>query len=274
MSDTSLGSITIFTGDCKDLPFPDSSIDLIIAHPPHFELEPDRYGGDPSKQLNFKQSEKEMLKNLHVVTEEAYRLLKNNGSFFVAVGAYQNMDVKYLMQTLEDSDFSYFGKILHNGFDPENVDDFTFEKIKTDSVMPWYHFVKGSEPFANPFRVKKYNNPVWNLSLGNLDDEVDQWMVETYPYVVDSVNKEIPKRLIEMFSKRGGLVLDMFGGTGVVGTTAAFLGRDAIIADISTETPKAANLRIMLTFGEKYFNENVKVVKDERLNNKKFRVKR
>jgi DNA modification methylase len=274
MTKSSLGAITIFTGDARDLPFPNNSIDLIVAHPPQFGLESDRYGGDVSKQINFDQSEKKMLKGLEQITEEAYRLLKNNGSFFVASGSYLNMDIKYLLQTIDNSDFSYFGKILQNGFIPDNPEDFTFERIKSESVISWYHFVKGDQPFVNPFKVKKYNNPVWNLSLANLDDEVDSWLVETYPYTSDAINKEVPKRIIEMFSKKGHLVLDMFGGTGVVSTTAASLGRNAIVADISEDTASAAKLRIMLTFGEKYLNENVKVVKDERLNNKKPRVKK
>jgi DNA modification methylase len=274
MTKNSLGAVTIFTGDARDLPFPDNSIDLIIAHPPQFGLGPDRYGGDVSKQLNFEQSEKKMLKALEQVTDEAYRLLKNNGSFFLASGSYLNMDIKYLMQTLDHSDFNYFGKILQNGFDPDDPEDFTFERVKHESVISWYHFVRGEQPFFNPFKVKKYNNPVWDFPLGNLNDDVDEWLVETYPYTADAVNKEIPKRIIEMFSKSGHLVLDMFGGTGIVSAMAVSLGRDSILADVSTETVNAAKLRLMLTFGEKYVNENVKVVKDERLNNKKFRIKK
>jgi DNA modification methylase len=274
MTKDSLGAITIFTGDARDLPFPDNSIDLIIAHPPQFGLDSERYGGDASKQLNFKQSEEKMLKGLAKITNEAYRLLKNNGSFFIASGNYLNMDIKYLLQTIDTSNFSYVGKILQNGFIADDPEDFTFERVKHESVISWYHFVRGEQPFFNPFKVKKYNNPVWDFPLGNLNDDVDEWLVETYPYTADAVNKEIPKRIIEMFSKSGHLVLDMFGGTGIVSTTAVSLGRNAIIADVSTETVNAARLRIMLTFGEKYLNENVKVVKDERFNNKKLRVKK
>jgi DNA modification methylase len=274
MTKDSLGAITIFTGDARDLPFPDNSIDLIIAHPPQFGLDSERYGGDASKQLNFKQSEKKMLKSLAKITNEAYRLLKNNGSFFIASGNYLDMDIKYLLQTIDTSNFSYVGKILQNGFIADDPEDFTFERVKHESVISWYHFVRGEQPFFNPFKVKKYNNPVWDFPLGNLNDDVDEWLVETYPYTADAVNKEIPKRIIEMFSKSGHLVLDMFGGTGIVSTTAVSLGRNAIIADVSTETVNAARLRIMLTFGEKYLNENVKVVKDERFNNKKLRVKK
>jgi DNA modification methylase len=275
MTSNSLGSITLFTGDAMSLPFPDNSIDLIIAHPPYITLDINRYGGDVSKQLNSKNSKKEMLKNLAKVTKEAYRLLKNNGSFIIANGEFLNLDVRYLLQTIDESDFNYLGRMLQNDYDkPTNTDHQTSERIVTQSITTWYHFVKGDEPFTNPFKVKKYNNPVWDMPFSNMENPVDLWISESYQYVIDAMNQEIPKRFIEMFSKKGHLVLDMFGGTGVTATMAAFLGRDSISNDISEDATKAAELRLMLTFGEKYFNEKVKVVKNEKLKNKKLGVKR
>lgn len=274
MSNKDWGNVTIFTGDAMSLPFPDNSIDLIISHPPYLTLNTDRYGGNISKQLNAKNSKKEMLKNLAKVTEEAYRLLKKNGSFFIANGEYLNVDSEYLVQTLNSSEFTYVGRILHNEFDKENIEHATSERIKSEIVTTWYHFVKGEQPFFNPFKVKKYNNPVWTMPFSNIDSPVDDWMQETYPYVLDAMNQEIPKRFIEMFSKKGHLVLDMFGGTGMTAAMAALLGRDAITNDISEDVVNAAKLRLMLTFGEKYLNEKVKVVKNEKPKNKKFGIKR
>lgn len=274
MTSNRLGNVTIFTGDAMNLPFPDNSIDLIISHPPYLTLSTDRYGGDISKQLNAKNSEKEMLKNLAKVTKEAYRLLKNNGSFFIANGEYQNIDTRYLVQTLDHSEFNYVGRILHNEHDAEMPQYIAHEKINTASVTTWYQFVKGEEPFSNPFKVKKYNNPVWEAPFSNIENPVDEWMFEKYPYVVDAMNQEIPKRFIEMFSKKGHLVLDMFGGTGLTAAMAAMLGRDAISNDISEDVAEAAKLRLMLTFGEKYLNEKVKVVKNEKPKNKKLGIKR
>ena len=274
MTINSLGNVTLFTGDAMNLPFPDNSIDLIISHPPYLTLNTDRYGGNISKQLNAKNSKKEMLKNLAKVTEEAYRLLKNNGSFLIANGEYQNIDTRYLLQTLDYSEFNYVGRILHNEYNVESPDFIAYERINSPSVTTWYHFVKGDEPFSNPFKVKKYNNPVWDMPFSNIDSPVDEWMVETYPYVIDAMNQEVPKRFIEMFSKKGHLVLDMFGGTGMTATMAALLGRDAISNDISEDVVEAAKLRLMLTFGEKYLNEKVKVVKNEKPKDKKFRIKK
>ena len=274
MTLNSAGEITVFTGNALALPFPDNSVDLIISRPNYLAFDANKRGTNSSKDLDAVTSEKEILKNLAKVTKEAYRVLKTNGSLIVANEDYLNLDVKYLVQTLDYSNFNYYGKILHNGYDSNKVSLETYKKVSSSSVITWHQFVKGDQPFANPFKVKKYSNPVWDLPFGNENSEVDQWMLQDYPYVVDEINKEIPKRLIEMFSKKGHLVLDMFGGTGIVATTAASLGRHAISNDILEDMISATKLRIMLTFGEKYLNEKVKVVKDEKLNNKKLRVKR
>jgi DNA modification methylase len=66
------------------------------------------------------------------------------------------------------------------------------------------------------------------------------------------MNVEIPKRFIEMFSKKNAVVLDPFGGSALVAVTAAELGRRGISNDISEEQNKAAEQRALLTLGEKY----------------------
>jgi DNA modification methylase len=274
MTLNSFGEITIFTGNATKLPFPDNSVDLIIARPDYLELIQKEQLKDDYKEKNKLASEKEILKNLSKVTKEAYRVLKNNGSFLIANEEHSNLDARYLVQELDFSDFNYYGKILHNGYKEDSINFTTYEKINTLSLMSWYHFVKGNEPFVNPFKIKKYNNPVWNMSPSNIESLVDEWLLQEHPDVVNEVNQEVSKRFIEMFSKKGHIVLDMFGRTGVAATTAASLGRHAISNESSEEVVAAVKLRIMLTLGEKYLNEKVKVVKDEKLNNKKFRIKR
>jgi DNA modification methylase len=272
MTLNSLGEITIFTGNAANLPFPDNSVDLIISRPTLLNLTKETQNKKGTDQDG--PSEKEVLKTLSKITKEAHRVLKNNGSFIVANQEYLNLDVRYLIQNLDFSDFNYYGKILHNSYDSDNIDFMTYQKINSESLTVWHHFVKGKEAFVNPFKVKKYNNPVWDMPTNNMDSTIDDWMAQKYESVVGAMNQEIPKRFIEMFSKKGHVVLDMFGGTGVTSVAAAALGRHAISNDLSEDMASATKLRIMLSFGEKYFNEKVKVVKDERLNNKKFRVKR
>jgi modification methylase len=264
-----LGKITLLVGDATKMPMPDKSIDLIVAHPPYFSMEPDRYGGDPKKQMNYVQSRKKYLKLLEKFNQEAARVLKPTGSLWISICQYQHLDFEYPMKTHKEGLLFYIDRIIQNEYDDSDPLFFTQERIVTSNANLWHHFSTGPNLYVNPFKIKKYNRAVWDIPFNNEKHWVDQWMADKYPIVSDAVNIETVKRFIEIYTKEGDLVLDPFGGTGAVAVAAALLGRDCISNDISPDVVEAAKLRLTLTFGEKFVKENVKVVNYDKPKNNK-----
>lgn len=258
------GNVTLITGDALKLPFPDNSIDLIIAHPPYFGVDTARYGGKPSDQINSTTSKK-MLRMLEKFTSQAHRILKPGGSLFIANGPGDEVNLKYIIDTKETSELIHLGFIIQNGYDEKNPEHVASEALNSSCVIRWDHFAKtGDDIKFNPFKVKKYNNPVWNLSVNNEESPIDQWLWDRFPTSMpDSINETLVSRLVEMFSNPGDIVLDPFGGTGVVATVSSMLGRNAISNDISPDAIEAARLRYILTVGEKHFIDKVKVISNE-----------
>jgi DNA modification methylase len=94
-----------------------------------------------------------------------------------------------------------------------------------------------------------------------MESEIDQWLEQTYPSsVVDALNEKFVKRVVEMFTKKGDIILDAFAGTGVIAATASGMGRNVISNDVSPDASKSAQLRYLLTHGEKNMLEKVRVI--------------
>jgi DNA modification methylase len=63
----------------------------------------------------------------------------------------------------------------------------------------------------------------------------------------DTTPNELPERLIEMFSKKGEIVLDVFSGSAIIPVTAYMLGRNSIGVDISKDQKDLAEKRLEIT---------------------------
>lgn len=238
--------IHIITGDATSLPLADSSVDLIITHPPYLGVDVERYGGDSDKQINFSQNRKKMLKTLLKATKEMYRVLTDEGNLIIANGPSDNLDMRFVLQTVDKTGFYYRDCVVQNAYDETDFNVKFNEVINSNIVTTWHHFSKTEYLYNNPFLVKSNNAPVWDMPFNNIADPVDQKLAEKY-HVFDAMNKEIPKRFIAMFSKKGQTVLDPFGGSGLVAVTAAEMGRVGISNDISTSQAEAAADRARLS---------------------------
>lgn len=241
-----MNKLTILHEDATKLSLPSNSVDLIITHPPYIGVDTVRYGGESKSQINSSQDLNTMLKLLKKATKEMYRVLKPNGHLIIANGKNENLDMRYVIDVEDDSKFLYADFTIQNSYE---FDDFSkVEKMVTESITTWYHFVKGDQSYYNPYMVRKWNMPVWNLPFNNMDDPIDEELSKKY-HVVDAMNKQIPERLIQMFSKPGHVVLDPFGGSGLVAVTAVELGRYGITNDISEDQVNSAKQRARLTLG-------------------------
>jgi DNA modification methylase len=248
-----LAKLSIIQGDATHLDLPSNSVDLIITHPPYFGIDTKRYGGDESKQINaVGVSQKNFLKQMTKATEEMFRVLKPYGQLWIANSPFNGVGSMYVADTLNKTKFEYVDCVYHTSyFDKDVIPNKLMESIAYNSVTVWHHFAKNNELYYNQIECKKYNNPVWELDFSNGKDPVDQQLDQDYA-VADAVNKEVARRLIQMFSKPGHVILDPFGGTGVVPVTAVELGREGILNDISEKQLEGARKRAQLVLGDNY----------------------
>lgn len=235
-----MSSVLLITGDATDLKVATNSVDLIITHPPYLGASIDRYSKRRSgDQINASQDKKKMLKLMLKATREMERVLKPTGSIWIANGKQDSFDIEYVSMVAKKTKLKYVDFIIQNSFDYTDGIK-SQEKIAINQITTWHHFQKGITQYFNPFEVKRYNNPVWNLPENNLDSPIDSVLDKNGHFVLDVMNEQIPERLIKMFSKSNHVVLDPFGGSGVVAETAARLGRLAISNDISSDQTKIA----------------------------------
>lgn len=238
-------TVHLLNSDATKIPLPDNSVDLIITHPPYLGVDSSRYGGSEDKQLNSSQDKKKMLKLLLSATKEMYRVLKPSGSLWIANGPTDFIDVEYVSLVNKKLEFNYLGKIVQNSYDPESQERNPY-KVSSEDLTSWYHFSKNESIYFNPYEVKRNSSPVWDIRFDNLNDPIDQALSINH-FVLDTMNSEIPERLIKMFSKTGQTVLDPFGGSALVAVTAAKLNRVGISGDISPDMTKAAIDRALLS---------------------------
>lgn len=246
-----MSKITLIRGDATKLPLPSESVDLIITHPPYFGVDVERYGGDKSKQLGFVGStNKKYFKLMDKATKEMYRVLKPSGHLWIAMSPFDGIDSTYVHNVLKNTKFRYLDRVYQDSYEDQLVvPEHKPEGLASNSITIWNHFTKSDDFYYNHIECVRHNDPVWEMDFSNLADPVDKKLHETYA-VQDTVNKELVSRLIKMFSKPTQVVLDPFGGTGIVPITAAQLGRQGILNDISEKQIKGAEQRILLTLGD------------------------
>lgn len=250
-----MSKLTIKIADALKIDLPDNSVNLVMTHPPYFGINFDRYGGTPEDQLNATER-KRMLKLLAKFTKEVFRVLKDGGHFVIANGPIDAVDYRYFLNVIDKTKFMHASTVIQNSYSDKYVYNVTSEIITNNNIVTWYHFIKGQQAYGNPFKLKKYNNPVWNIPFSNIEDPVDLELAKKY-YVGDVINKEVPKRFIEMLTQPGEIVLDPFGGSGIIPITAVELGRIGICSDISKDQVRAAEDRAILTFGESKYRKLV-----------------
>lgn len=235
--------VKLITGDATNLSFIESnSIDLIIAAPPFINRDPTGYGGDPKKQINF--NSKKMLKLLLKSTKEMERVLKPTGSIWIEISPENALMHRYIVEVLDKTNLKNPDTIVHKVLDDESKSNID-EVIYKDWFL-WFHLVKDVNNFySNPFKVKKFRDPVWYLNNTNREDLVDKTLKLAYPKIINyTVVKDIPERFIEMYTKEKAVVLDPFGGSGTVAAVAYSMNRNGISVDVSEEQTDVARKRI------------------------------
>jgi len=226
--------VTNLLGDASKLALKSDSVNLIVTHPPYIGIDSERYGGESSSQINFSQNEKKMLKLLLKCVNEMYRVLKPGGSLVIANNSANGFDAKFMTEVIAKTRFNF------KSYFPQ-IDDVE------SSVIVWQHYYKGNSPVMDFLNIKKHGSHYIGAPSNNIADPVDQALAQEGFHVLDVMNREVPEKFIKMFTFENDIVLDPFGGSGLVAVTAAKLGRIGITNDISEVQQMAVTRRVELS---------------------------
>lgn len=233
------------TGSATKLPIEDNSVNLIITHPPYLKVDVTRYGGDPKKQINYKQNKKEMLSLLIKSAKEAERVLTANGTLAICIGPIESLPYDFIHKVQEKTKLKLVTEIVWHLDKVINP-----EKLGGNQAI-WFCLSKNPlNTYYNPFMVKRYLQDPWVLPMNNMASTVDQELAQSKKgFVADAYPEEIADRLIKIFTKPGDVVLDPFGGSGITCAKAYELGRISISNDISKDQTELAKKRVRLNPG-------------------------
>lgn len=233
------------TGSATNLPIESNSVNLIITHPPYLKVDVSRYGGDPKKQINYKQDKKEMLSLLIKSAKEAERVLTPNGTLSICIGPIESLPYDFIYKVQQKTKLKVVAEIVWHLDKTINP-----EKLGGNQAI-WFCLSKNpATVYYNPFMVKRYLQDPWVLPMNNMASPIDQELSQSKKgFTADAYPEEIADRLIKIFTKPGDVVLDQFGGSGVTCAKAYELGRISISNDISEDQTSLAKKRIKLTGG-------------------------
>jgi len=225
----------VYLGDCIEImrTLPPESIDLVFADPPfNIGIKYDVYKDNLPYDEYYKWSEKWI--------QETYRLLKKNGSIYIAIGDEFAAEINIILKktgfyfrnwiiwyyTFGQNQRKKFNRshthILYFTKDPKN---FTFndKEIRIPSAR---QLVYGDKR-ANP--IGKLPDDVWQFPrvCGNFKERIGKHPCQ--------MPESLLERIIKASSNEGDLVLDPFGGTGTTAAVAKRLKRNFITMEISKE---------------------------------------
>jgi site-specific DNA-methyltransferase (adenine-specific) len=267
--DFKTNGVTIHCGSSSEMNLiEDNSIQTIITSPPYFKMRDYNTG---KKQLGHESNVDMFIDNLSLIFNEAYRVLKNEGSLFVNLndccidGQYQAVPQKFVLKMLELG-FLFNDELIW----VKNNAQYTHCKRSVRNHEPIFHFVKSK---------KFYYDTSWMDNLVDKNNAVSNGTNASFPklfsgldYVLNDVIRgnasstsdlrkkckeqgfylthsatfplSIPAICILMSSKEGDTVLDCFNGTATTGEAAIRLGRKYIGYETNPEYVMASEVRI------------------------------
>jgi len=262
---TALGGGRIFTGSSTDMAaIPDNSVALVVTSPPYFvgkEYELAVTGGDadgshiPSTYIEF-------LEMLRDVFAECVRVLEPGGRIAVNVAnlgrkPYRSLSADVISILQDDLGLLLRGEVI-------------WEKSTASSgSCAWGSFAKASNPvlrdmtervvIASKGRFSRAVSPKGRRKLGLphessvtndefVDVTRDVWRIDSEsarrighpaPFPVD-----LPRRLVDLYTYRGDIVLDPFAGSGSTLVAAARTGRIGVGYDTDPDYVELAQGRL------------------------------
>lgn len=234
-----------YRGNCIEFAnhFPNDCVDLIVADPPfaidhgdQFKANYNRSGENVLEGYN-EIAVKDYLSFSHQWINQAYRILKKNGTLCIVSGWSNQKDI---LIALEEAGFYIKSQIIFK----YNFGVFT----KRNFVSSHYNLF-----FCTKHKTKfTFNKLLWYPEdvFSSEDWLVDTWEIprEYWSGEFKTPNK-LPKELVELIigflSKNGDIIMDFFSGSGTTLKVASYMGRNCIAVDIVPKYVEFANHRLM-----------------------------
>jgi site-specific DNA-methyltransferase (adenine-specific) len=246
----------VYLGDCIEImkSIPDQSIDLIFADPPfNIGIKYDVHKDNMPYDEYFKWSEQWI--------NQTYRLLKNKGSIYIAIGDEFAAEINIILKktgfyfrnwiiwyyTFGQNQRKKFNRAhTHILYFTKSKDEFTFND--KDIRIPSARQLIYKDKRANP--LGKVPDDVWQFSR----------VCGTFKERIGNHPCQMPEDLMELIiktsSNEGDVILDPFGGTGTTASVAKKLNRKFITMDISKEYYEIIVKRINGNISEIKRNKN------------------
>ena len=222
-------------GDCIEImrDMRSESIDLVFADPPfNIGIKYDTHNDKMPHDKYYKWSEEWI--------SEAHRLLKSDGSIYIAIGDEFAAEINIILKrmgfhfrnwivwyyTFGQSQRKKFNRAhTHILYFTKNKSDFTFndKNIRVPSARQLVYNDKRAHPLG------KVPDDVWQFSrvCGTFKERIGKHPCQ--------MPENLLEQIIKVSSNEGDLVLDPFGGTGTTAAVAKRLKRNFITMEISKE---------------------------------------
>jgi DNA modification methylase len=246
----------------------DKSIDCIITSPPYFNLRD--YGDD--LQIGNEASREEYIKNIVNIFQEVKRVIKDTGTVWLNLGdTYKKKELQLIPQriaiALQDDGWIFRNNIIWHKPNamPQNVKDrfvVDFENIFLFTKSKKYNFEQQREKNKDNWGrrgVGKRNKTQSSMgsyvhsheknikygTQGRIKRSV--WSVSTKAYK-DAHFAVFPPQLIETCvlagCPEGGLILDLFAGSGTTAGVAEKHNRNSILIELNEDYEELIHKRV------------------------------
>jgi len=256
-----LGRYALLHGDARALPFNDESVHLVVTSPPYGPLKeyPDRDG-----QLGNIASYDDFLAELDKVWSECLRVLVPGGRVCCVVGDVTLSRRKAKRHQVLPLSADIMVRARSRGFDVLTpiywfkVGNIRMEASRSSRFLGKPYLpngvIKNDRETILMLRKPGYRKPTPEMEELSRIQKQDyfRWFSQLWTDVPGASTKnhpapfprEIPRRLILMFSFMGDTVLDPFVGSGTSVEAAVQLGRNAVGVDIDESYVSMAKARL------------------------------
>ncbi len=272
----------IICGDSRQMKeLSDNSVNLVITSPPYWQLKD--YGTD--NQIGYNDSYENYINNLNLVWQECYRVLQNGCRLCINIGDQFARSVYYgrykiipirteIIKFCEIMGFDYMGAIIWQKATTMNTTGGatimgSFPYPRNGILKLDYEFIlifkkpgQAIRPTKDIKEHSKMTKEEWNTYFQghwNFNGVRQDGHLAMFP-------KELPKRLIKMFSFVEDTVLDPFVGSGTTSLIAKNLGRNSIGYEINSKFIEIIKQKLDIVVGKMLDNSSVDFIRQEKLN--------
>lgn len=281
----------IINGDCRNMSeLQDKSVHLIITSPPYWQLKD--YGND--NQIGFNDSYEQYINNLNLVWKECFRVLHDGCRLCINIGDQFARSVYYgrykvipihseIIRFCETIGFDFMGQIIWQKTTTMNttgggavMGSFPYPrngivKLDFEYILLFKKQGNAPKPTVDQKAQAAMTNEEWNTYFNGhwyFNGAKQDKHLAMFP-------KELPKRLIKMFSFPQEIVLDPFMGSGTTAAVAKALGRNSIGYEINGDFIPLIKNRICSNLLEdaqiKEFTQNKTIDVDEEIGKLPYR---